>query len=161
MKVAFESLPMRQCGIWRGAGPLTPREQAFGRRFVREVVAACGERDGGAAPILLMRIEDVLASYWLVGRLESLLWNEGVMIEKAGDAAKPATAHPALEAAGKARERLRKALTELESALHRAEPARQTFGVADLFRPLLMKAEGVYEASLGEEDGGVRDDEAE
>ncbi len=119
-----------------------------------EVVAAMAgdyrrilrKSEGGVSPATFMRLEGVLTLYVLARRvgLQALC-----MGSTHYDASEVTTRKggPDGEDVGKAQERLRKALKELEDSLTQT-PESTSAGLADLLRPLLKDTEGVLEEAL-------------
>lgn len=113
------------------------------------------ERQGVVeTPLLILRMEDVLANYLLVGRAERISETGPARTanRKEGGtevAERNTEPHaPGLdEHIGKARERLRKSMKELEESCAKAGTPIDA-GLADVMRPILKKAEGVLEGAL-------------
>lgn len=117
----------------RGEPWMTEEEQRLNRRFVRGMRALFEEHGVGDSPLLALRVGDVAVSYVLVRRLEALLdGNEGE------------TPDAVVEKVSRARERMRKAMKELEEACAKQGTPIDT-GLADLMKPLLVKAKGLEE----------------
>ncbi|NIA13263.1 MAG: hypothetical protein GWP08_04225 [Nitrospiraceae bacterium] len=99
-------------------------------------------------PIVLLRGDDVVASFLVVRRLERrLVRNDGdcdALEEK-----KPARNMELqlVEALGRARERLRKAMKELEDSCGKAGTPNEVC-IQDQMKPILKKAEGILEDAL-------------
>jgi hypothetical protein len=108
------------------------------------------------SPLLAMRLEDVIVSYLHVRRAELAIGkpseakdaNEDAKDKVKGSVKGNVRENAALiEAAGKARERLRKAMKELEETYAKTAPSIHG-GIAVQMKPLLKKAEGVLEDAL-------------
>lgn len=103
-------------------------------------------------PLLILREEDVLMSFLTVRRMEESI--AAARNEKASEetrAGQPTIAAQ-IEAAGKARERMRKAVKELEESCARAGTPIAV-GIADTVRPLLKRSQGVIEDAVAFEAG--------
>jgi hypothetical protein len=114
--------------------------------------AQLAERGVPLTPLILLRLEDLVTAWLAARRIEAVLWDAGVFCDaptrKGKDADEAAMAVSALvEHAGKARERTRKAMKDLEEACEKlGAPIDQ--GIADRVRPLLEKSRGVLEDAL-------------
>ena len=107
-------------------------ERALIADFVGDIPTYFRQAGIPISPFTAIRVHDVLASLLSVYRIESA---------SDGDA-------PAIdEQAAKARERLRRAMKELEELCAKAGSPIQT-GLPDSVKPLLHKAQGVLEAAL-------------
>lgn len=105
--------------------------------------AACGVT---TTPLVLLRLEDVLSSYLVVRRMQQAVWaadTEEQESARAGLAALTAGAEPL----AKARERLRKAMNELETLCAKAGTPIDV-GLADRVQPLLEQTKGVLDEAL-------------
>ncbi len=149
--LTYARLPMHRFGEVSLAEGMTAAEREFARGFMRDLSATVPETHT-ALPLLLIHAEDVVVSYCIVNRLERALLLEGPLPDRTPDAPKAPAVHPALEAASKARERLRKAMKELEDALGQSEGGTAARGIADAVRPLLRQAEGLLDESLEENE---------
>lgn len=129
------------------------------RLFGRELEGMLRKHGVEPTPLLAIRVEDVVASWLTARRLEDALCEDGASgLDEArtarGAAAAPGglvrAPHPLLEAAGKARERLRKALKELEDACTagRGDEKLGAAGLAEEVRPLLRLGDGVLDDAL-------------
>ncbi|HOZ48071.1 MAG TPA: hypothetical protein PLO37_21050 [Candidatus Hydrogenedentes bacterium] len=121
----------------------TDAERALAEALVGDFAELFGQCGVAETASLKMRTEDVIVSYLHVRRVEHLLAPSVV------EAATATTANEerVIDAAGRARERLRKAMKELEDYCTRAgAPIDQ--GIAGLMKPILKKAEGVIEDAL-------------
>jgi len=117
-------------------GWLTAEERKPVRNFFGKVLRA-EERQGVSRMLLaLFRADDVATNYVIVRRLEAGL--------DAGDGKLDA---PAVEAVGKARDRLRKATKEFEDMLGDAGRAAER-SFADSMKPILERAGGVLEDAI-------------
>ncbi len=94
-------------------------------------------------PLLVLHAEHAILSYLIVRRVEARL-NDGLEMEH--DPPKRPL-DPVLDAVGKARERWRKAMKELEEYCAKAGTPIDR-GLADIMKPILKKAEGVYEDAV-------------
>lgn len=104
--------------------------------FFREVLCSAGRRGAGRMLLLLFRADDVVANYVIVRRLEAEL---DVRVGKLDPGA--------IEAVGKARDRLRKATKEFEDMVADAGPPPE-LSFADSMKPILERADGVLEEAM-------------
>lgn len=118
------------------------------RAFI-EGIEALFERQGVVeTPLTLLRVEDIFVNHTLALRAEQALAD--ALAAQAGtgadDSSKP-LAPGFEESIGKARERLRKSMKELEESCAKAGTPID-IGLADVMKPILKKAEGVLESAL-------------
>jgi len=120
----------------------------------------------------VMRVHDVITQYRLARRIEQELFEKGIVqkeeeksevndnSETQNPAKKTRTMpaktttwklHPAVEALGKAWERFRKAMKELEEACNK-DAAKGPLSLADIAGPILEQADGVLEEALAVEE---------
>lgn len=104
--------------------------------FFREVLLAEGRRGVSQALLALFRADDVVTHYVIVRRLEAELDVRGGKLDPG-----------AIEAVGKARDRLRKATKEFEDMVADAVPPPE-LGFADSMKPILERADGVLEEAM-------------
>jgi len=124
---------------------MTDEEKKRAGEFA-EAFADLFEKSAVVSTLLVcIRAADIIALYFHVARIESRLLE--VASAASADAKRGATVEDILEAAGKARERLRKAVKELEEYCSNAGTPIDK-GLAGIMRPILKKAEGVYEDAL-------------
>ncbi len=137
-------MPVEQ-DLWRLL--LIERLSEYACRDTHRALAACLVEDMAAflkshgvrqTPLVVLRVHDVLASFLdVLGAEETLAATD-----------EPKTA--AVESAAKARERLRKAMKELEESCERlGSPIGK--GLADAMKPILKASEGVLEDALAYE----------
>lgn len=153
--VMLETLPMFVSG---GGTPehlgWSAGEVAHGRAFCAAIERARRARKLPPNPGLLYRVEEVLSMYWLAKRIERRVWSDLANAEPESDA-RPAGVHPCLEPLGKAWERYRKAMRELEAFLG-VQPATRPAGLPGAAQPILKRTEGVLEESLDSGDASDR-----
>lgn len=146
------------------AGLLPPDAENTALAWADALEALLIERGVPLTPLILVRLED-LATAWLIARrLEDALWHRGVFCaappkrrQDTDDAAQAVS--PLVEQSGKARERVRKAMKDLEEACEKlGTPIDQ--GLADAVRPLLRAADGVLADALAFEQAKQRDGSA-
>ena len=123
----------------RGEAWMSEVEQRLARRFVRGMGLVFEGHGVADTPLLALRVNDVLVSYVLVRRLEAGLY-PGALEDGGDDRAMAAV----VEAVSRARERMRKAMKELEDACAKAGTPIDT-GLADVVKPLLTAAAGLAE----------------
>ena len=113
-------------------------------------------------PLVALRAEDVFVSWLVARRIEADLCAAGIFIaaprsrtrascEEPAPAMPAQNLTPAIEAAGKARERMRKAMKELEETCEKMGTPIDK-GLADIMRPILKKAEGAFEEAIAMEE---------
>lgn len=126
----------------RGAEWMTAGELRTYRRFVKSLEAHCTALGVAWTPLLGVRLRDIAVCHLLVLRVEDALLQEDA------EAVDPKGALPSAvgEAIGKAQERSRKAMKELEEYCMKAgTPIDQ--GLADMMRPIIRQvAEMAYAA---------------
>lgn len=114
-----------------------------------EGVASLLRRHGvEQTPIILLRSDDVVASFLVVRRLERrLVGGEGGCADL--EEKKPAkdVQLQLIEALGRARERLRKAMKELEETCGKVAVPSEVC-IPDQMKPILKEAEGILEKCL-------------
>ena len=158
----MKSLGLRDALWWLGsqAGSsklVTANDGIFVDAFLAGMEAFLREHRVVLTPLVVLRVDDVLMCYLIVRHLERVLHREGVVREEilhesgeapAGSSKRVVVAvaamNPALEQAAKGRERMRKAMKELEDACAKAGTP-VTGGIADRVKPLMEMAEGVFE----------------
>lgn len=109
-------------------------EAALTRHFVEGVEGMLKDRGVTENPLLVLRLSDIVVSWLLSRRLEDGLGGG------AADEA-PRTTSAQAEAVGKSRERLRKAIKELEEYCERAGTPIDT-GLADRMKPVIQQIQG-------------------
>jgi hypothetical protein len=135
-----------------GVEALTPDQAAAAQRCAREMADMLAEHGVSLSPLVVLRAHDVLASFVDVLRLEQAA--------SCAPAAELKEASAGAEATGKARERMRKAIKELEEACRKAgRPIDE--GLADAMKPLVLRAEGVLEDALAFEQAKAERKDAE
>ncbi len=152
------------------AGLMPRHDETCVNQFVAGLEASFQRHGVEQTPMVLLRVEDVLVSWLVVRRIEDLLWAEGVYEAPGEDAAKgkgrgaglASVSHglvllPAIECAGKARERMRKAVKELEEACEKMGTPIDR-GLHDLMKPIVEGAEGVLEDAIAFEQGKTNED---
>jgi len=120
--------------------------------WVDALEALLAERGVPLTPLILLRLEDLMTAWLAARRIEAILWETGVFADapkrRGQDGDEPALTVTALvDHAGKARERTRKAMKDLEEACEKlGAPIDQ--GLADTVKPLLEQSAGVLEDAL-------------
>ena len=132
-------------------------------QFVKEMLAFYRKNGACITPLLILRLDDIAQTYLLIQRLENTLLSspssplgsmegEGVLtVSKSGSTPKKEGDNVVLEMLGKVRERLRKAIKELEESSTKAFTTLPQ-GIADRMRPIIKKAEGILENSLQQDE---------
>ena len=130
------------------ASVTTHQEHIKVRHLMYAIEDLFSAHDAEVSPSVALRVEDVAASWIVAGRLEMALPRP-----TGGDAVEPAPPPVALlNHIGKARERLRKAIKELEDHCPKAGTPI-AMGLAEEVAPLLKRAEGVMEEALARGPG--------
>jgi hypothetical protein len=158
--VVLRALGLRDALWWLGsqAGSsklVTANDAIFVDAFLGGMEDFLEEHGVVLTPLVVLRVDDVLMCYLIVRHLERELHREGAVPAACeGDedppdsnrrvAAAVAAMNPALEQAAKGRERMRKAMKDLEDACAKAGTP-VTGGIADRVKPLMEMAEGVFE----------------
>ncbi|MFP4502918.1 MAG: hypothetical protein ACLFTT_18140 [Candidatus Hydrogenedentota bacterium] len=124
---------------------MTAGERLITAVFVEQMQATFTAGGVALTPLIVLRTEDVIVSHLMVRRIEHGLAESGAAELETKE--QRATRAAIIEAAGKARERLRKAMKDLEDACTKAGTPIDT-GLADRLRPLLQQAEGTIEDAL-------------
>lgn len=147
--------------ISEGGQLVASEDKAVVEALCREMTSLLEDRGVEMTPLAALRVEDVLVGHLTVRALAAVLRRDGVTLElpvrtrekdpaDSGSAPPPAKSlvvHPAVEALGKAQERLRKAMNELEETCARAG-APMAKGLGSRMKPILKQAEGVLEDAL-------------
>lgn len=125
---------MDEKDLRRGATWMTGTELRRYRRFVRALEEHCATHGVAWTPLLGVRLRDVVVCHLLLLRVEAMLLPEDGL-----EADPKATTPTAVaEAIGKAQERGRKAMRELEDYCVKAgAPIDQ--GIADMMRPIIRQ----------------------
>jgi hypothetical protein len=130
---------------WGAGGHGAPMEDVA--RSIAEAMLALFEEYGVAmTPLVVMRLEDVLSSYLVVRRLQQAMWLTETEEQESARASVAAMA-AAAEPLAKARERLRKAMKELEDLCAKAGTPIDV-GLAERVQPLLERTKGVLDDAL-------------
>lgn len=119
---------------------MSPREQAMALRLAMQMRDHLDRRGVADSPLVALRLEDVIAARIHVHRVEVGMGS----LEISEDTKAVVVL---IEAAGKARERMRKAMKEFEDACAKAGTPIDR-GLADQLKPLLQKTAGVIEDAL-------------
>ncbi len=132
-------------------------DESIAQAFVEDMQALFTRQGVVETPLLVLRVDDVFANYLLVIQAEKALDDAQEQPDKDESIriSKP-IALGLEENVGKARERLRKSMKELEESCTRAGTPID-IGLADLMKPILKKAEGVLDDALRAEPTKRRD----
>lgn len=126
---------MKLTTLARGEHWMDPTEFDLNRKLVRGIAKLLKARGVAENPLLALRVNEVAVT-WLVSRRV-----EAGLAPEDDTSAAPRTSPAQAEAIGKARERLRKAIRELEEYCERAgTPIDQ--GLADLMKPVIQQIQG-------------------
>ena len=136
---------MNLATVAEGLGWMTSEESALTGVLAKSMADDFARHGVADSPLLAMRAEDVIVSYLHVRRVEAPL--KQPESDQSGNPPDAKTIVALIETAGKARERLRKAMKELEDACAKAGTPIDG-GIADQMKPLLKQAEGVLEDAL-------------
>ena len=115
--------------VWMSAD-----ERELNRQLVFGVEKLLRERGVVENPLLVLRVDDIAVSWLLTRRMEAGLG-------PGEDGETPRTSATQSDAIGKSRERLRKAIKELEEYCERAGTPIDT-GLADLMKPVIQQVQG-------------------
>lgn len=113
---------------------MSTEEAELNRQFVQGMGKVLKDRDVAENPLLVLRINDIVVSWLLARRME-----ESLGPDDQGQAVRTSAAQA--DAIGKSRERLRKAIKELEEYCDRAGTPIDT-GLADLMKPVIQQIQG-------------------
>jgi hypothetical protein len=137
----------------RGAEWMTEEDRKWIRRFAQALRTQCERANVRQSPMLVLRAEDVAHSAIQIHLLERRF--KALMTMEADEDKRARALGTHVDAIGKARERLRKAIKELEEYLAKAgAPDPNTVPFADRMRPIMHKAEGVIEELLAAAERG-------
>jgi hypothetical protein len=122
-------------------------ERLCARDLVERLAAQFDARGVVETPLLALRVNDLVVSLLLVRRIESQL----AELPECPESEKPNARSPATlaEAVGKARERMRKAMKELEDSCAKLGTPIDR-GLADALRPIMLQGRGVDDVALEE-----------
>ncbi len=112
------------------------------------LIAASGS---ALVPSVALRAEELVAAWLTARRMEDVLRAEGVCRMQEGDNQCFKEVHPMVEKATKARERVRKALQELEAACKATAASGGTGALGDEVSSLLRLGDGVLDDALAYE----------
>jgi len=123
-------------------------ERRFVRAFARDMAGLFAGHGVAHSPLLILQVADVCESYLLVRRFEDAIHEDGLFPQKKREPEGPlGNISPAVEPLGKARDRWRKAVKDLEDACARAGTPIDK-GLADALKPIVRQADGVLEDAL-------------
>lgn len=125
---------MKMTTLALGEAWMSGDEAELNRQFVLGVGKLLRDRGVVENPLLVLRVNDVVVSWLLARRMEA-----GLGAGEEGES--PRTTSAQAEAIGKSRERLRKAIKELEEYCARAGTPIDT-GLADLMKPVIQQIQG-------------------
>lgn len=125
---------MNMTTLARGETWMRHDELELTRQFVRGIGTLLGDRGVVENPLLVLRVNDIVVTWLLARRLE-----ESLGPGDDGETARTSAAQA--DAIGKSRERLRKAIKELEEYCERAGTPIDT-GLADLMKPVIQQVQG-------------------
>lgn len=114
---------------------MTIEERQLVRRFVREMKKLLKEQDTAPAPLLALRINDVVNSYILVRRAER------TALMPLPEEEDFAPARRSFDEIGKALDRLRKAMQDLDAALPAPTTTPQSADLATFLQPIFAQAQ--------------------
>lgn len=126
---------------------MTEEERIVAEAFWQAVGEALETHGVEKNLLTLLRVNDVLVMYLLARRAEEALCGAGPGVKNDKPGAKRGPDASAFDGCGRAYERLRKAMKELEEACARAGKPIDA-GIADVMKPILKKAEGVLQDAL-------------
>ncbi len=148
MKFLSDLLRNHPGGGWAHLGPETEAEALAGslETVLGPFLAGPG---AGLLPLVALRAEELVAAWLIARRMEDVLRAEGVcrMHDEEGEP-RFKEVHPMVEKSMKARERVRKALQELEEACKTTAVSGGAGALGEEVAPLLRLGEGVLEDTL-------------
>ena len=125
---------MKMTTLALGETWMSADELELNRQLVRGVEQLLKDRGVAENPLLVLRVDDIVVSWLLTRRMEASLG-------PGEDGQAPRTSAAQADAIGKSRERLRKAIKELEEYCERAGTPIDT-GLADLMKPVIQEIQG-------------------
>lgn len=125
---------MKLTTLARGEHWMDPTEFDLNRKLVGGIAKLLKERGVKENPLLALRVNELTVTWLVSRRVEAALAPEE-------DTAAPRMSPAQAEAIGKARERLRKAVRELEEYCERAGTPIDR-GLADLMKPVIQQIQG-------------------
>ncbi len=96
----------------------------------------------GDSPFFALHLQDLLSTWITVNRIEEHLWEKGVVLKDEGG-----KINPLVEVVGKARERLRRSMKDLEDLSAKSGQGLAE-GLPDQFRRLMKRAEAIIEEAM-------------
>ena len=130
--------------IAQGAPWMTQDEHKSTQNLVQSIRELLENTNTPEHPIIAMRLEDAATSLILVHRLENKLTS------KPGEDKIPAPTRT-IGSIGKARERLRRATTELQRVLPAPTNEERPMGLADYMKPIMLRANAIFKEIEEEE----------
>jgi len=125
---------MKMTSLALGETWMSEEELELNRQLVRGVEQLLNDRGVAENPLLVLRVDDIVVSWLLTRRMEAGLG-------PGDDGEVPRTGASQADAIGKSRERLRKAIKELEEYCERAGTPIDT-GLADRMKPVIQEVQG-------------------
>jgi len=122
---------------------MTDSERELAKDTVRRLRRLFKSRGVTETPLIALRVDDLCASLLLAQRAEDALVRLPTLDPDPSKVVGERAA-AAIESAGRARERLRKAMKELEQACAKMGTPVD-IGIADRMKPIMRKAAGVIE----------------
>jgi hypothetical protein len=122
-----------------GAPWMSDKEHIVAKKFVAGLRRFFKQRGVAENPLIVLRVEDLCFSLLLARRAEEALPTENEITKKTSE-----RTPSAIEVAGRARERLRKAMKELEEACAKLGTPVDT-GLADRMKSIMQRSVGVIE----------------
>ena len=147
MKFLSDLLRNDPGGGWAHLGHDTEVEALAGtlEAALGPFLAASG---AGLLPLVALRAEELVVAWLIARRMEDVLRAEGACRRPAEEGPRFTEVHPMVEKSMKARERVRKALQELEEACRATAVSGGAGALGEEVAPLLRLGEGVLEAAL-------------
>lgn len=132
---------------------LTEEESKTARVFLTAMAHFFEQHGVVVTPFVVLRTEGLLADTVVARRIESVFRERPNLLAPGKDGAPECASNviPAVETAGKLRERSRKTMKELEETCEKAGTSIDK-GLAGKMLPVLKRAEGVLEDALGFEE---------
>jgi len=135
--------------LWRGllvdcrlSALLPANEPSLSEPFIEGMKQHLARYGVALTPLLVLRVREVLVCLLVVLHLE-----KGLLCGQEEEVGSRTVAGADLETLGKAQERLRKAMNDLEESCAKAGTPIDK-GLADVMKPILQRAKGILEDAL-------------
>lgn len=147
--------------LTQGAPWMTDEERSLAKDLLWRLRKLFKERGVAETPLMVLRVDDLCVSLLLAKRAEEALApNAGLGTEQTKGSGERGSLTAAVESAGRTRERLRKAMKELEEACAKMGTPVDV-GLADRMRPLLKRTAGILEEAASRASAAPASDRAD